>query len=148
MKLTPNQTLNWMATLSYQGKSYWLCRCKCGKEKRVLTKHLLSGAIKSCGCYPKRKSHGHTSGRKRTPTYWSWVSMNSRCKPNHSDAKYYAQRGIKICDRWQSFENFLADMGERPDGTSLDRINNDEIYEPGNCRWATKSEQMLNRRSW
>jgi hypothetical protein len=80
-------------------------------------------------------------------TYYSWKAMRLRCNnPNHQAYKRYAGMGIKICGCWSSFEKFLADMGERPDGTTLDRVNNDGDYEPENCRWATWSEQNKNRR--
>lgn len=83
-----------------------------------------------------------------TPTYESWCAMKKRClNPRHPAFARYAGRGISICDRWMAFENFLADMGERPAGTSLDRIDNSGGYEPGNCRWATRSEQNRNTRT-
>jgi hypothetical protein len=91
---------------------------------------------------PFVKSHGFTD----SPTYRSWTSMYTRC--NNSKAvqfKYYGGKGIKICARWRRFENFLADMGIRPQGTSLDRIDNTKDYEPSNCRWASRSEQSRNR---
>lgn len=92
----------------------------------------------------KRSEHGMT----KTPEYLSWCSMKSRCyNQNAVGFKLWGGRGITVCDRWaSSFENFLADMGPRPKGTSLDRINNDGNYEPGNCRWATRSEQRRNSR--
>jgi hypothetical protein len=90
-------------------------------------------------------THGHTTG-KFSPTYHSWASMIQRCtNPNRSFYHRYGGRGITVCKRWMTFINFLADMGERPDGTSLDRINNDGNYTPRNCRWATLAEQQRHR---
>ena len=81
-----------------------------------------------------------------TGTYNSWTAMKCRC--SNPSNKYYYGRGIVVCERWNKFENFYADMGDRPEGASIDRINNDGNYEPNNCRWATHSQQMKNRRSW
>jgi hypothetical protein len=93
------------------------------------------------------RSHGHWSANKATRTYVSWRAMRTRCLNPASD-KYaaYGGRGITVCARWRHFENFLADMGERPKGLTLDRRNNEGNYEPANCRWATAKEQRLNRR--
>jgi hypothetical protein len=94
-------------------------------------------------------THGHARKGKQTGTYLSWKEMKKRCaNPNQKYWKNYGGRGIRVCDRWlNSFENFLADMGERPEGTSIDRYpNNDGNYEPGNCRWATRKQQRANRR--
>lgn len=91
--------------------------------------------------------HKHLSGYKRSPTYTSWVSMKSRCLyPSSPNYKHYGERGITICIRWMKFENFLSDMGERPEGKNLGRKDNDGNYEPGNCRWETQIEQVQNRR--
>ena len=96
--------------------------------------------------YGVRHGHNRKVGRK-TPTYLSWDNMIQRCtNPNRPEYPYYGGRGITVCDRWRSYENFLADMGERPDGLTLDRINNDGNYEPGNCRWADRETQVRNRR--
>ncbi len=92
-------------------------------------------------------THGHTAG-KFSPEYYTWASMRTRCtNPNHSSFKNYGARGITVCPQWASFEQFLADMGPRPEGKTLDRIDTSGNYEPSNCRWATYSEQGSNRRT-
>jgi hypothetical protein len=134
--------------------AYWNCRCDCGKAKAVMGHHLKRGLIRSCGCYSaeivslRSRTHEATRHGKTTGTYRSWCAMKTRCtNANQPGAKDYVLRGISVCDRWMdSFENFLADMGERPPGCSIDRINNDGNYEPGNCRWATTKEQAANKR--
>lgn len=133
------------------GAVRWQCRCECGRVSLVGTSHLKSGYTKSCGCLQRdvTTQRLRTHGLTGTPTYASWVCMWERCSRESNCAyAYYGGRGIRVCDRWNEFENFLADMGIRPPGTSLDRINGDGHYEPGNCRWATRSEQALNKRGW
>lgn len=92
--------------------------------------------------------HGHrTRGKACSPTYQSWRGMIARCtNRRHRYFRYYGGRGIKVCERWRKFLSFLADMGERPEGMSLDRIDGEKNYEPGNCKWSTKQEQNANRK--
>lgn len=94
-----------------------------------------------------RLIHGHTIAHRPTATYRSWASMMARCRnPNDSRYRYYGARGIKVCERWLVFENFLTDMGERPEGLTIDRIDGDGNYEPSNCRWATRKVQARHHR--
>lgn len=118
--------------------------CDCGTTKTVYLKNL--SKTKSCGC--ARFQHGHCPADSRpSPTYESWRGMFDRCTNlNATGYQHYGGRGIKICDRWRSFINFLADMGERPEGLSIDRINNEGDYEPKNCKWSTPKEQANNTR--
>lgn len=129
----------------------WLCRCACGTEKVVKARELKQGNTKSCGCYRVEctKARSLTHGKCRTPSYNVWVGIKYRCY-NPNDPRYldWGGRGITICDRWlDSFENFLEDMGEKPKGLSLDRLDNDKEYSKENCRWATPREQNQNRRN-
>lgn len=133
----------------------WLCKCQCGTTKVVSGTNLSSGNTKSCGCLVKERArimgikHGHSS-YPRSITYKSWGDMIQRCRNSKQKAfSYYGGRGIKICEGWlgkHGFQDFLTDMGECPPGLTLDRINNDGNYEPGNCRWADRKTQQHNRR--
>jgi hypothetical protein len=130
----------------------WLCKCICGVEVIAQTRHLRGGEVKSCGCKSNEMrsvNSGNASHRMSgTPTYKTWQMMHQRCKnPTYDKYDYYGGRGISICERWNCFENFLEDMGERPEGLTLDRIDTDGNYEKSNCRWATIDEQLENRKN-
>ena len=126
----------------------WPCRCDCGNLTKVRGDHLKNKNTSSCGCKARNcigKTHGLTGSR----TYRIWAQMKNRClNSSNKDYKYYGARGITVCERWRTFENFLEDMGEAPHELTLDRHPNPGgDYEPGNCRWATMKEQNRNRRS-
>lgn len=126
---------------------YWLCNCDCGNVTSVRTQHLISGIVKSCGCFESEARWRHGHALLKTATYRSWDHMMQRCyNEQNDDFLNYGGRGIKVCDEWQSFKSFLRDMGDRPKSCSIHRINNDLGYEPGNCKWATAKEQASNRR--
>jgi hypothetical protein len=134
----------------------WLCRCECETEITTRSQYLRNGITKSCGCLQKeltrkhKTRHGHAGKGKNgmSSTYLSWQSMKARCtNKSRSDYKNYGGRGIRICKRWMTFENFLTDMGDCPKGLTLDRIKNNQGYYPGNCKWSTQKEQARNKRS-
>lgn len=139
----------------------WWCRCTCGEVRLVWARHLISGRSQSCGCLSRERTSARTSARNKGntkhglarrgeahPLYSTWASMVSRCiNPKDEGRRYYFDRGIRVCARWRhDFPSFLVDMGPRPSPRhSLDRIDNDGDYEPGNCRWATASQQQQNK---
>lgn len=127
----------------------WLCLCECGSLAEVPGTKLRHGHTKSCGCLSRdlAGSLNLTHGQSKTPTYSTWLAMWSRCtNPKHVGWKSYGGRGIKVCRRWQKFENFLADMGPKPEGLTIERRNNERGYSPTNCCWATQAEQNRNKR--
>ena len=122
----------------------WICKCECGIEKEVIGGSLKSGKSKSCGCLSRDLTIKH--GMEGTAVYNTWASMLTRCRnKNNAFYKNYGGRGISVCDSWLQFENFYADMGDKPEGMSLDRINNDGNYCVENCKWSTPKEQANNR---
>lgn len=121
----------------------WVCKCSCGKKSSVTTSNLMRGNTTSCGAPVHRGTHQLSNKR----IYIIWRYMMSRCYyPTASGYENYGGRGIKVCKRWHNVANFAADVGEPPDKKTLDRIDNDKGYKPGNVRWATWTEQMNNRR--
>lgn len=138
----------------------YLCLCDCGRRTISMVTMLRNGEKQSCGCLHKdiladtsikrRYTHGHAKKGRLSATYKSWINMNHRCmRTSGHHYEHYRGRGIIVCDRWKGkfgFLNFFEDMGERPEGTSIDRIDVNGNYEPSNCRWATTAIQVRNRR--
>lgn len=135
----------------------WLCVCRCGKNVTATASNLRHGHVRSCGCRvhdtwnAKPGCHGESKKKGSGSLYVTWQSMMSRCyNPNASGYALYGGRGISVCERWRGkggFINFRADMGRRPPGTTLDRVDTNGNYEPGNCRWGTAKEQGRNKRT-
>lgn len=139
---------------SAAGQTRWLCRCTCGNEAVVQAAALKNNHSKSCGCLKVETTvkrftkHGYAKAGVYSPTYGSWAAMVARCtNPNHDAYPYYGGSGIKVCQRWLDFSNFIADLGEKPEGYSIERRDVKLGYEPGNCYWATLIEQARNKRT-
>jgi hypothetical protein len=142
---------------SAAGKPRFRCECDCGNSTVVSGADLRRGHTQSCGCLhhelqadrmrQRNFKHGEALNDRRSTEYVSWLTMMRRCdNPNQAAWSRYGGRGISVCERWHSYEKFLADMGRKPTPRhTLDRIDGDGHYEPANCRWATYSEQRLNR---
>lgn len=137
-----------LTVMSERQGQYVTCMCECGVAKSIRVYLLINGQTKSCGCLRRtapaiqKRTHGYS----KTPTYRSWCLMRSRCNnPNFPKYPRYGGRGIAVCERWERFENFLADMGPRPADTTLHRLDNDGDYSPGNCQWATTTDQARNK---
>lgn len=137
-----------MLTPDKHNKSRVRCQCQCGAEHIASAGSLLRGHAKSCGCLlaEQRGLNNRTHGMSRSRTYRIWMAMRARCMyPSMTQYERYGGRGIQVCERWHSFENFLADMGEAPPEYQIDRIDNDGNYDPSNCQWADRKTQARNK---
>jgi hypothetical protein len=156
LKDLTGQRYGYLVVLEQNGRSAsgnvkWLALCDCGEKTTATSGNLQYGSVASCGC--RRFKHAQRSESQHGPLmqtseYQTWASMLARCgNPKDKFWRRYGGRGIHVCERWRRFDHFFADMGRKPSPRhSIDRVNNDGNYEPGNCRWATSSEQLRNRR--
>ena len=147
------QVLSECAAKTKAGGTQWECICSCGRRKITSGTNLATGDTKSCGCLrtdtvvARSTKHGYSTSTYKAKIYWVWADMIGRCHNTaHKRYKDYGGRGIFVCDKWRNFKGFIEDMGETPDGLTLDRIDNDKGYSKDNCRWATYAEQNQNRR--
>lgn len=127
----------------------FLCQCSCGNQKIIMGRHLISSHTVSCGCFKKETTRNRVfkHGDSHTPTHSIWVNMRDRCNNKHNKSyPYYGDRGISVCERWNDYSLFIEDMGYRPDGLELDRIDNNKGYYKENCRWSNRHQQMRNQR--
>lgn len=131
------------------GSTRWLCRCDCGQTRTVAGTGLRAGRNKSCGCASPRftSARSLTHGLSRTRTYRIWLGMLRRCQPGGRKPHLYYDKGIRVCDRWQDFPAFVEDMGLSPAGLTIDRVDGNLGYQPGNCRWTTRKVQANNMSS-
>jgi hypothetical protein len=136
---------------SKDGGRVWLCKCDCGKDAHVKAGSFNFGSVQSCGCAHRENKvarHGHSRAGKETNTYMIWKSMVQRCtNKNNKNYFRYGGRGIFVCDEWRIFEKFLEDMGEVPEGKSLDRSDNNLGYSKENCKWVNMQDQANNKRN-
>lgn len=139
-----------LTAVEYAGDRKWKCVCDCGNTTNVVTSSLLRGASTSCGCFRSELTVQRNTkhGMADTPMHYRWKNIMQRCyNPNNPGYADYGGRGIKVCDRWHDFTVFYADMGDAPEGMSLDRIDVNGDYAPDNCRWASKNIQARNKRN-
>lgn len=158
LQVITEQSMVEMPNGSFMPKA--LCQCDCGKQALVNIYHLLGEKSTTCGCGRRRRPiHGQALRSGIKPTYWSWSAMMGRCyRKTNSKYKNYGARGIRVCERWKRLENLIADIGERPPGRTLGRLNNDGHYScgkcpecvdngwPANCKWSTAQEQAAEKR--